>query len=411
MLALSESPIYTIEALQAYLDHLNLGGLVAITRWLGNPPRDTVKLFATAIAALEAGVRTSPGEIDPGERLALLHGWNTATLLVKNGRFTRDEIAILRSFAAERQFDVAWHPGMRGDEANHYNRLAKPTLYDAAVALLGPGRSAFLADYRFNVWPATDDRPFFFRFFKWSLLPQLAALRGQGGFVFLDTGYLVVVLALLQAVIASAILILLPLAWLRSGEERRVAPGPLQVAFYFLLIGFAFLFVEIAFIHRFTLFLGHPLAAISVTLAGFLVSDGLGSGTSKRVATRWPQAAVILAVTAIVSLGVVYAMVLPPLFDRLIGLPLSAKIAVAVGLLAPLGFVMGLPFPLGLSRVFDWSPGLVPWAWGINGCASVVAAVMASLLAMHVGFTTVLALALSLYTATPLLLGRGRPAA
>jgi len=121
----------------------------------------------------EAGVGTSPGETDPGERLALLHGWDTATLLVKNGHFTRAEIATLRSFAAERQFDVAWHPGMRGDEANHYNRLAKPTLYDAAVALLGPGRSAFLADYRFNVWPATDDRPFFFRFFKWSLLPQL----------------------------------------------------------------------------------------------------------------------------------------------------------------------------------------------------------------------------------------------
>jgi len=203
VLALSESPIYTIEALQAYLDHLNPDGLVAITRWLGNPPRDTVKLFATAIAALEADVGTSPSEIDPGERLALLHGWNTATLLVKNGRFTRDEIANLRSFAAERQFDVAWYPGMGGDEANHYNRLAKPTLYDAAVALLGPGRAAFLADYRFNIWPATDDRPFFFRFFGWSLLPQLAALRGQGGLVFVDTGYLVIVLALLQAVIAS----------------------------------------------------------------------------------------------------------------------------------------------------------------------------------------------------------------
>jgi hypothetical protein len=148
-----------------------------------------------------------------------------------------------------------------------------------------------------------------------------------------------------------------------------------------------------------------------VTLAGFLVSAGLGSGTSKRVAARWPQAAITLAVAAIVSLGAIYAMVLPPLFGVLMGLSLTAKVAVAVGLLAPLGFVMGLPFPLGLSRVSDCAPGLVPWAWGINGCASVVAAVMASLLAMHVGFTTVLALALSLYTATPLLLGRGRPAA
>ena len=220
-----------------------------------------IKLLATAIVALEAGVGTSPGGTDPGERLALLHGWNTATLLVKNGHFTENEIVGLRSFAAERQFDLAWYPGVTGDEANRYNRLAKPTLYDAAVALLGPGRSTFLADYRFNIWPATDDRPFFFRFFKWSLLPQLMALHGQGGFVFVDAGYLVVVLALLQAIIASAILILLPLAWLRRGEERRAAPGPVRVAFYFLLIGLAFLFVEIAFIHRFSLFLGHPLAA------------------------------------------------------------------------------------------------------------------------------------------------------
>ena len=411
MQALSESPIYTIEALRAYLDHLNPGGLVAISRWLGNPPRDTIKLLATAIAALEGGAGTSARETDPGERLVLLHGWNAATLLMKNGRFTRSEIAALRSFAAERQFDLAWYPGVTGDEVNRYNRLAKPTLYDAAVALLGPGRSTFLADYRFNISPATDDRPFFFRFFKWSLLPQLMALHGQGGFVFVDAGYLVVVLALLQAIIASGILVLLPLAWLRRGEERRAAPGPVRVAFYFLLIGLAFLFVEIAFIHRFSLFLGHPLAAISVTLAGFLVSAGLGSGISKRVAARWPEAAIMLAIAAIVSLGAVYAMVLPPLFGGLMGLSLPAKIAVAVGLLAPLGFVMGLPFPLGLSRVSDSTPALVPWAWGINGCASVVAAVLASLLAMHIGFTTVLVLALALYTATPLLLGRSRPAA
>jgi hypothetical protein len=120
-----------------------------------------------------------------------------------------------------------------------------------------------------------------------------------------------------------------------------------RVAFYFLLIGLAFLFVEIAFIHRFSLFLGHPLAAISVTLAGFLVSAGLGSGISKRVAARWPEGAIMLAIAAIVSLGAVYAMVLPPLLGGLMGLSLPAKIAVAVGLLSPLGFVMGLPFPLG----------------------------------------------------------------
>jgi hypothetical protein len=183
----------------------------------------------------------------------------------------------------------------------------------------------------------------------------------------------------------------------------------MRVMAYFLLIGFAFLFIEIAFIHRFSLFLGHPLAAIAVTLAGFLVSAGLGSGISRRVAARWPEQAIVLAAAAIVCLGSAYTMVLPPLFGSLMGLSLSAKMAVAVALVAPLGFVMGLPFPLGLGRISDSAPGLVPWAWSINGCASVVAAVMASLLAMHVGFTVVLALALGLYGATPLLLGQARP--
>jgi spermidine synthase len=402
--ALSESPIYTIEALQAYLDHLAPGGMLAITRWLGNPPRDTLKLFATVIAALEAS-----NVISPDERLVLLHSWNTATLLVKNDPFTREEIEVLRNFAGERQFDLAWFPGMRGDEANRYNRMSKPTLFDAANALLGPTRSTFIASYAFDIRPATDDRPFFFKFFRWKLLPQLATLPGQGALVFVDAGYLVVVLALLQAVAAAA-LILLPLMWLRRGEQRDASSGRMRVALYFLLIGFAFLFVEITFIERFSLFLGHPLSAIAVTLAGFLVSAGLGSGVSKHAAARWRQRAIVLAVAAIVTLGAAYAMLLPLVFGGLMGSPLIVKCAVAFGLIVPLGFAMGLPFPLGLGRVSESAPALLPWAWSINGCASVVAAVMASLLAIHFGFTAVLAIALGLYAAAALLFGRMRGA-
>jgi spermidine synthase len=398
--ALSESPIYTIEALQAYLDHLAPGGLLAITRWLGNPPRDTLKLLATAIAALE-----SSDVIRPGERLVLLHSWNTATLLVKNDPFSREEITKLRGFAAERQFDLAWYPGIHGDEANRYNRMPPPTLFDAAVALLGPARSTFIANYEFDIRPATDDRPFFFKFFRWKLLPQLATLHGQGALVFVDAGYLVVLLALLQAVAAAAALILLPLMSLRRGEQRDASSGRMRVALYFLLIGVAFLFVEISFIERFSLFLGHPLSAIAVTLAGFLVSAGLGSGVSKHAAARWRRRAIVLVAGAIVTLGVAYAVLLPLVFAGLMGSPLIVKCAVAVGLIVPLGFAMGLPFPLGLSCVSKSAPALLPWAWGINGCASVVAAVMASLLAIHFGFTTVLAIALVLYLAAALLFG------
>jgi hypothetical protein len=210
--------------------------------------------------------------------------------------------------------------------------------------------------------------------------------------------------------VASVVLILLPLLWLRQDGQRAAPSDRVSVALYFLLIGFAFLFIEIAFIQRFSLFLGHPLTAIAVTLAGFLVFAGLGSGVSKRAAARWPRAAILVAVAAIVAIGAGYVGLLPLVFDALMGWPLAAKCVATVGLIAPLGFAMGLPFPLGLSRVAERTPALLPWAWGINGCASVVAAVMASLLAMHIGFTAVLAIALGLYAAAALLSGRTQSA-
>jgi Spermine/spermidine synthase domain len=396
-----ESPIYTVEAFRTYLRHLAPGGMLAATRWLDSPPRDILKLFATAISALEAN-----GLAGPGERLLLLHNWNTATLLVRNDPFSHDEIAMIRRFATERQFDLAWFPGIRPEDTNLYHRMAKPTLFDAAAALLGPARSAFIDDYRFDIRPATDDRPFFFQFFRWGLLPELATIRSRAGLVYLDSGYLVVALALPQAIAAAALLILLPLAWLPRAEPTTQAPARLRVAFYFLMIGLAFLFIEIAFIERFSLFLGHPLSAIAVTLAGFLVSAGLGSGASRNIAARWPRMPIVLAIAAIASLGIFHALVLPHAFGAMMGLSLPAKVVIAVGLIAPLGFAMGLPFPLGLGRVAQSEPALLPWAWGINGCASVVAAVLATLLAMHFGFTVLLVLALGLYAAAAFLLGQ-----
>jgi hypothetical protein len=228
------------------------------------------------------------------------------------------------------------------------------------------------------------------------------ALRGQGGLVFVDAGYLVSLLALLQAIAAAFILILFPLAALPRSNRKPDAPAWGRVAVYFLLLGFGFLLVEIAFIHRFSLFLGEPFSAIAVTLASFLVAAGVGSGTSGGIAARWPQAAISLVVGAVVVIGTAYALALPSLFATLMGLPTAVKMLIAAGLIAPLGFAMGLPFPLGLNRLSVEAPDLVPWAWGINGCASVVAAVVASLLAMEVGFTAVLAVALGLYAAAAL---------
>jgi spermidine synthase len=390
-LSLSESFVYTIEAFETYLEHLAPGGWLAITRWLKLPPRDSAKLFLTALRALER-----QGAAEPARRLALIRSWETTTLLVKNGPLTAEDIARIRTFADERSFDLAYYPGMRPDEANRYNRLAEPYFFEAAQGLI-EDPAGFVGRYKFDLRPATDDRPYFFDFFRWRALPELWTVSVRSGGALLDWGYLILVATLVQAAVLSLVLVLLPL-WL--GACMRRSAGRWRIAVYFGAIGLAFLFVEIASIQRFTLFLAHPLYAIGVVLAGFLLFAGIGSGAAPALERRLADArvgALGLAIAAIVLLAVVYILALPPLFAALATLPDLARIALSLVFIAPLAFFMGMPFPLALARVRSDAPHLVPWAWAINGCASVLSAILATLLAMTFGTRVVVLAAAALY--------------
>jgi MFS family permease len=391
--ALSENHLYTTEALGEFLQKLAPGGLLSITRWIKLPPRDTLKLFATAIDALRAS-----GVTDPGQQLILIRGWQTSTLLLKNGVFSAAEIERMRSFCTARSFDVAWYPGITPGESNRYNRLREDWFHEAAAALLGEQRERFLDDYKFNLNPPSDDQPYFFDFFKWRTLTEIVQLRARGGAPLTDAGYLILVATLVQAIIASLLLILLPI-WIhrrRSGVVRQSVRGP-GVVGYFLILGLAFLFIEIAFIQKFLLFLHHPLYAIAVVLSSFLVFSGLGSASLGRVVPANHGKLLGQSVSAIVLLGTVYLLSLGTLLEQLASLPELARVLISAALIAPLAFFMGKPFPLGLARLAEYAPDLIPWAWAINGCASVISAVLATLLAIHLGFTMVIAVALVLY--------------
>ncbi len=380
--ALNESYLYTVEAVREYLSDLKPGGMIAITRWLKVPPRDSLKLVAIAIEAMKQS-----DEADPGARLAVIRSWNTVTLLIRNGVFTDREIGDIREFGSTRSFDTAYFPGITRTDANRFNLLDRPWLHDGIQAMLGDAADQFFRDYKYFVEPATDDRPYFSHFFKWQSLPELLAMRTAGGAGLIEWAYLIVVATLLQAAAAGGLLILLPLP-----RVERTWTGGARYGSYFLLLGLAFLFVEIAFIQKFTLFLSHPLYAVAVVLASFLVFAGIGSACSGRVGGR-PAFAGIAAIAA------VYLLALPALFRWSIGFGDGLRVLISVLLIAPLAFFMGMPFPLGLRRVADQAPDFVPWAWGINGFASVVAAVLATLLAVHLGFTGVIVLAIALYAA------------
>ncbi len=383
--ALAESYLYTGEAYAAYLARLEPGGLLAVTRWISLPPRDLPRLAATAIAALERqGVR------EPGKRLALIRSWRTGTLLVKNGDFTTEESQRIRAFCRERSFDIDWLPGLHPEEGERFNLLDRPYFRDAMEALLGPQRQAFLDDYKYRIEPVSDDRPYFFQFFKWGSLPEFFALRASGGMPLMEWGYPVLVATLAQATLLGALLILLPL-----GLARLPHAGRGRTAAYFAALGLAFMFVEIAFIQKLMLFLSHPLYAVAVALAGFLLFAGLGIRLAARAVSEERTAR--RALLAVAGLALLYLLLLPALTPLLLRLPDAARIAAALLLIAPLAVAMGMPFPLGLRRLSQSAPAMLPWAWGVNACVSVVAAVLATLLATHWGFNTVVLAAAGVY--------------
>ena len=396
--ALNESYLYTVEALKTYLQNLNPDGYLAISRWVKTPPRDAIKMFATAIEAL----KQIPAQAIE-QHLILIRGWQTSTLLVKPTPFTDVEIEHMKQFSQQRGFDVAWYPGIKASEANRFNRFRQAYFYQATRALLNDSSSQFLTDYKYNVYPATDDKPFFHHFFKWSVFKELLSLRDQGGLILVEMGYIVLLATLLLAIVSSTILILLPLIVFhyRSKTKQELclsAFGRVQLFVYFFAIGLAFLFIEIAMMQKFILFLYHPIYAIPVVLTAFLIFAGLGSAWTEHLLNRLSAQQLLLrAITCLVFLGVIYSLLLNTFFAMTTTYPIIVKILLSLILIAPLALCMGIPFPLALSRLGATNLAYIPWAWGINGCASVISAVLASLLAIHFGFNLVIIFGLGLY--------------
>jgi hypothetical protein len=225
--------------------------------------------------------------------------------------------------------------------------------------------------------PPTDDRPFFFHFFKWEQTPQVLQLIGKLWQPFGGSGYLILLALLGVSVVASGGLILLPLARMGSGRKT----GELTPLVYFACLGIGFLFVEIPLIQRLVLFLDRPVYAFAVVLFTLLMASGVGSLLSPRLPLR---AVLVLLFIVILS----YPFLLPFASQMFLISPFVARVLVALLLLAPMGFLMGIPFPQGLVRLK--TPGLVPLAWGINGCASVISSILATTGALTWGFSAVL---------------------
>jgi len=387
--ATSESYLYTIEAIKNYIEHLAPEGILSVTRWVKTPPRDGIKMFATAVESLE-----KMGIKDPSSHLIFIRSWATSTLLIGRSPFTLSQIGTVKKFIEERLFDPIWYPGISSKEVNRYNILNEPYYYEASQRILSEGRKDFYQDYLFYVRPATDDRPYFFHFFKWKSLPYLLKTLGRAWIPFMEWGYIILIATLIQAIGISILLIVLPLFFLK--KKKSVLRDKLRIFLYFLCLGVGYMFMEVSFIQKFTLFLFYPIYSVAVVIAGFLIFSGWGSYFSRRIHLK-RASTIEVAVGGIIVISLGYLLWLNDIFASFIWLPDWLRILFSVLLIAPLAFFMGMPFPLGLGKVSYNRPLLVPWAWGINGCASVISTVLATILAISGGFNLVIVISLALY--------------
>jgi len=395
--SLAEDYRYTIEAYQDYLERLNPAGILVFTRWIQSPPSESLRAFATILTALE-----SQGGY-PQEQIAAIRSYNTITFLVKNRPYTPFELAQIRDFAEQSAFDLVYLPGLEIEETNRFNILPEPEDFLVFRELAcSPDRNAFYRSYPHSVEPATDDRPFFGHYFKWSQAPQVFAELGMNWQPFGGAGYFVLLALLMIAVGLSGLVILLPV-WItkHGGIWKRAAVGtqpagrlPIRYPIYFGVLGLAFLLVEIPLIQSFILYLGSPAYAFALVVFSLLASSGIGSLVGKRI--RLPVGLALIAFYL-----VLLQFIRPFMVEKTLGWPIESRMALVFILLAPLGLFMGTAFPGGI-RWMTKRPGMqvwIPWIWAINGAASVISAIMAALLSLSFGFGFVLRLGMVCYLA------------
>ncbi|MBI4718958.1 MAG: hypothetical protein HY763_14220 [Planctomycetes bacterium] len=429
---LGQEPLITVEALDAALDRLTDDGMVTITRGIETPPRDSYKLLATFAAALRAR-----GVTDPGRYVVAVRDYLALCLMLKRSPWRGEQVERLRRLCVGRGLTPVWFDGITPPELNHPDELPAPPdgigdwYYYGARRLLSEDAGAFLDSWPFDIRPPTDDRPYFHDFCK---IRRLGALRQVYGDVWLtrvESGFLIVLIAAVAVGVGGGALAVLPLGMSRIG--RRV-PGKAAVGAYFAAIGLAYLMLEVTCLSRLTLWIGDPVLAAAVTIGTFLCLSGIGSALSGMGLTRTRgQRRLLFAALLLAGAGSLLILRTPawkPVESGMITRCIAAIITIA-----PVALLMGFPMPLGLrclttaddapaqgtpacgdSEGVGSKPGhvstfLVPWAWGVNGFASVMAAPLATALGMAWGYHVAGAVALICYAVAAVSFARLDPRA
>jgi len=383
---LSENGLYTVNAWRVFLERLKPDGIFSVSRWFApGDVSETHRLVVLAVASLlERGAR------DPARQLVLVSRGSVATLLVSATPFSEVDLGRVREVAARFGFELRALPGEAPSDPGLRRILASQTPEALAVAARHP---------HFDFSAPSDERPYFFNILRpgsFALFARGAgAIDGVEGVLAGNLRATLTLLALfgIAAVLVVAILFV-PLLWV--GRPAMSARSFGLSLLYFSLIGMGFMLIQVPFLQRFAVFLGHPTYTFSVILATMILFAGLGSLWSDRVAileTRLVWAIPLGVACLVVALNAT----LQGILDAAVELSLPGRCAVVVGCVAPVSTLLGFCFPFGIRLVGGVSQAATAWMWGVNGAAGVLASIAAVGISMWAGIDTSLTIAAIFY--------------
>lgn len=391
--AIQEQYTLTIDAFREMWTRLTADGMISITSWMDYPPRTSLKILATL-----SGVLRQAAVEAPIDHLVAVRNWGTVTFLLKRTPFTAPEYDSIEAFCHRMLFDPVLLRGRHIEQQESYNQLQDSLFSKGVGAILAGNNEPFYRHYEFNIKPATDKQPYFSQFIRWRNIPSLIRSFGSHSIPFIEVGYMIVILTFFQILIVSAILILLPL--FRLGFIRG---HQWWILLYFGGIGIGYMFVEMVFIQQFILYFGNPIYATAAVISILLIASGAGSYYSS---TFKPGKQLLWRAPALIVLFLMlYVLTLTPILQDTIAFSVWVKLLCLILLVGSVGFVMGFPFPAGLSFLGHQGPQEVPWAWAVNGYFSVISSSLATITAVELGFLWVMIFAALAYC-LPVLVNR-----
>ena len=383
--ALTQDYFFTIESFTQYFQHLSHNGVLIISRLLLLPPSDAIRLWAAAYESLRSL------EIKNLEKhIAILRNWNTFTMIVSAQPF--NDSTGIEDIAQNLNFDMVYLPGILKKNVNRLNIFDAPYHYIEIQRLAEAYRigteKTYFENYPLDVFPQTDNRPFPYRFLKWSRLKALYKMTGSRFYSLFMSGEIVVSVVLMEALGISIFLLILPFfATLKETQKFYFSH-----MLYFFAVGSGFMFIELFFIKEYIFIFGDPVISLIVVITGLLVFSAFGGYWSQRISAKiFP-----IAIASLIAILICMSFIFNPIMHSVIQLNQYLRYTLALLFLLPPGFLLGLPFPLGMRYILNL-PAQRAFAWTTNGCASVLASIASAQIALGLGISAIMICAISAY--------------